>query len=175
MNRPIIRVASLKDCARLANFAALTFRESWLEEGNEIDLTMHIAEHFSIERLSSDLSGSKCSYHVIVHKKEFIAYCKIESNINPENFILEKPLCICRLYVKKEFQNLSYGSKLIDVVIKIAKNENYNMIWLGVWNENKNAIRLYEKKGFIKFGTHKFAMGNLIFDDDLYKKELLKI
>ena len=34
------------------------------------------------------------------------------------------------------------------------------MIWLGVWEKNLRAIRLYEKWGFKKVGTKEFILGS---------------
>lgn len=43
-----------------------------------------------------------------------------------------------------------------------AKNGKHDMLWLGVWPDNKRAIRLYEKSGFIIIGEHEFHIGDKV-------------
>ena len=33
-------------------------------------------------------------------------------------------------------------------------------LWLGVWQQNVNAVKFYERHGFTKFDTHSFYIGN---------------
>lgn len=59
---------------------------------------------------------------------------------------------IDELYVKPEFQGLGIGSKMIDFVNKEYATDNNNRIMLEVNEENIDAIRLYEKRGFDEAG-----------------------
>ena len=59
------------------------------------------------------------------------------------------------MFVHKEFRNIGIGSSLIDKTIDYAKENNIKKIWLWTQEELKDAIRLYEKKGFKLEGTQK--------------------
>ena len=52
------------------------------------------------------------------------------------------------IYVKPEFRNNGYGSKLVEFMTKEALQLNYKNIFLEVRVSNKSAIQLYEKYGF---------------------------
>lgn len=49
---------------------------------------------------------------------------------------------------------------MLNKAIEIAEANNKSKVWLGVWEENKNAIGFYENMGFVQTGTHSFHMGD---------------
>ncbi|WP_207550827.1 GNAT family N-acetyltransferase [Paramaledivibacter caminithermalis] len=46
------------------------------------------------------------------------------------------------------YENKGLGTKLVEEVIKIAKKEGCNRVWLITTNDNIRAIRFYQKRGF---------------------------
>jgi ribosomal protein S18 acetylase RimI-like enzyme len=66
---------------------------------------------------------------------------------------------IQRIYVVQEYKGRHIGSKLLKKAMEVAKNNNHSYIWLGVWENNQNAIRFYEKHGFEKYDSHIFKLG----------------
>lgn len=77
-----------------------------------------------------------------------------------------------RIYVKENLHGTGLGYKLIQHATEFAGSEGYNVLWLGVWNQNKKAIKFYQKCGFEIFGEHKFILGTEEQIDYLMKKEL---
>ena len=59
-----------------------------------------------------------------------------------------KYIVIDNIVVDTQYQNKGYGKKLLDYIIKYAKDGNYNNIELYVYCFNEKAIKLYEKYGF---------------------------
>ena len=57
-------------------------------------------------------------------------------------------------------------------VIDIAKKKQKKYIWLGVWNENTNAIAFYKKMGFVIFDRHTFTIGKDVQEDYLMRLEI---
>lgn len=57
------------------------------------------------------------------------------------------------IHLEKEIREKGIGGKLLDAVIKEAKNVlKVKMIILGVIAENKKAVSFYKKKGFKQYG-----------------------
>jgi ribosomal protein S18 acetylase RimI-like enzyme len=169
---PEITIAGSGDSSLLAELTAYTFRESWLEEGNENDLEIYVNEYFTADRMALEVNNPDISYMILWVEGAAAAYCKLERNISPDGHDLSRPICISRLYVRKEFQNKNLGSLLIDEALHRASTEKFQTMWLGVWYKNPSAIRLYERFGFQKFGTYQFVMGNEISDDFLMKRKI---
>lgn len=70
--------------------------------------------------------------------------------------------------VLKAYWGVGVGSALIEKLILSAKSKNIEIISLEVKSDNERAIRLYEKYGFIKFGTYKkfFKINGKYYDAD---------
>lgn len=71
--------------------------------------------------------------------------------------------------VKKEYWNMGIGTAGMKELISFAKNKGTKNILLGVIEDNDNAIKLYEKFGFVKVGEHK----NFINVNGIYRNEIL--
>ncbi len=166
------RIANLNDSISVSNLASETFRESWTEEGNEADVNQYLSENFTAEHISKELADKNITYLLAFNNNEPIAYLKLERNLMPDNYQLEKPISISRVYVRKLYQGKQIGSVLLDQAIAIAKKEDYKTIWLGVWNQNYNALQLYERFGFERFGIYQFVMGSALSDDYLMMKKI---
>lgn len=79
-------------------------------------------------------------------------------------------LYIQNICVNEENRGRGIGSKLIDYYISFAENSDFASVCLDVASKNKNAISLYERKGFKILGKqrigitkHKFYVMEKIF------------
>ena len=48
----------------------------------------------------------------------------------------------------------------MQAALQEARGGGYDVIWLGVWQENPRAVAFYERWGFQKVGTHVFRLGD---------------
>ena len=55
---------------------------------------------------------------------------------------------VSNISVDQQLQGKGVGSALIDFIENVAVSKKYSSLWLDVSFENKNAKRLYERKGF---------------------------
>lgn len=88
-----------------------------------------------------------------------IGYAKLRTNkpftLNPSQRGIE----LERIYVSKAHQGLKTGGALMSSCIQLAEERGYDVMWLGVWEENKAAIAFYEKSGFVIKGKQTFTLG----------------
>ena len=80
-----------------------------------------------------------------------------------------------RIYVLKEFLGKTIGQLLLEHAFQIAREKGNENVWLGVWEENKRAIRFYQKNGFEEFDKHIFMLGEDAQTDILMRKKLIPI
>ena len=73
-----------------------------------------------------------------------------EKNINDSKMRYRKILKIESICVTKNYRNKGIGTKILEFIDTLAKDNNCTDIYLDVNNHNENAIKLYEKLGFIK-------------------------
>jgi len=77
-----------------------------------------------------------------------------------------------RLYVHSSTQGMGIGKRLMRQMEGLAKKMGYKYMWLGVWEGNFVAQRVYEGMGFERVGDHEFRMGRCIQTDWIMVKEL---
>ena len=63
---------------------------------------------------------------------------------------------------------------MFDFVLQTARKQGMSRVWLGVWEENREAIRFYKKLGFKEFDRHVFMMGKEAQTDLMLKLQLWK-
>lgn len=169
MNIIIIEECNLKDVEKIKEIGERTFYETFYNENLEEDMKDYLKKNFSYAQLETEFRNSSSKFYMVQNDKKIVAYMKlnfIEDQINKD---YENTLEIQRIYVTQEYKCRHIGKSLIEKAIEIAKNNNKNYIWLGVWEKNINAIRFYKKQGFVKYDTHIFELGADEQTDNLMK------
>ena len=164
-----IRKLNIIDLKNLQKLSVKTFRETFEEVNTEEDMQKYLDENLSEEKLKSELENPNSEFYFAENDNQILGYLKLNfGNAQTENQGNET-LEIERIYVLKEFFPLKIGQVLFEKSLEIAKEKKLKFIWLGVWEENKRAIRFYEKNGFKIFGKHDFVLGNDVQTDLMMK------
>ena len=164
-----IRKLNITDLENLQKISITTFRETFEEVNTEEDMQKYLDENLSEEKLKSELENPNSEFYFAENDNQILGYLKLKfGNAQTENQGNEA-LEIERIYVLKEFFSLKIGQILFEKSLEIAKEKKLKFIWLGVWEENKRAIRFYEKNGFKIFGKHDFVLGNDVQTDLMMK------
>ncbi|WP_372365618.1 GNAT family N-acetyltransferase [Candidatus Uabimicrobium sp. HlEnr_7] len=79
--------------------------------------------------------------------KRIIYLKKITPNLKPLS------LYVGNLAIKKQYREKGYGTQLINSVIIFAQEQQQEFLCFDVYEDNKRAIKLYERIGCIKGGT----------------------
>ena len=167
-----IRIATVTDVEPLCYLCRKTFYKKWLSTNTEQDLKSYMNEFFSEEKIIEELNDVEIIYLVAQEKNNLIAYCKLNRNKSEGVLNSLRPLEIQRMYVLEEFIGNNIGKSLMNNALNIAKAENFEVVWLGVWENNIPAINFYKSFGFEFYGSHEFVLGEDITTDLLMKKVL---
>jgi ribosomal protein S18 acetylase RimI-like enzyme len=83
-------------------------------------------------------------FNLILEEFDINRYCKYGVELNSDSDI---QLAAC---IADEYQNQRLGTKLLHLMIDLAKrlNKKRIILWAGVLTDNKQAIRFYEKNNF---------------------------
>ena len=124
---------------------------SEIEDDDRISVTNFITDNWE-----SPLSVSKGKVHNTAKLPGFI--CKEKDKIiGLITYYIEKNACEI-VTLNSEINSKGLGTKLINRVIEKAKANNCSRIWLITTNDNSNAIRFYQKRGFEWIGFYKDAI-----------------
>ena len=160
---------NITDLENLQKISITTFKETFEEVNTEEDMQKYLDENLSEEKLKSELENPNSEFYFAENDNQILGYLRLNfGNAQTENQGNET-LEIERIYVLKEFFPLKIGQVLFEKSLEIAKEKKLKFIWLGVWEENKRAIRFYEKNGFKIFGKHDFVLGNDVQTDLMMK------
>lgn len=168
----LIRPATFNDATRLRDLSEITFRDTYTAYNTPENMENHVAKHFSIQQIEKELHDATNQYVVCENNGDLIAFVKLVKNHSTEGLTEEKVVEIERIYVLKDFHGQQLGRKLIDFCTAWAKEQGFEVIWLGVWEHNHNAMKFYEKMGYERFGKHTFVLGDDVQTDYVMKKYL---
>ncbi|WOO87941.1 N-acetyltransferase [Mollicutes bacterium LVI A0039] len=152
-----IRKITSADIDALSQISQDTFIETFGSQNSSADTKKYLEERMGTKILLSELTNGKSTFYFIELQDQVVGYVKINTY---EDYIL-----LQRIYILRKYQERGYGQKLLSHVIAIATDEKKDYIELGVWEENIQAIRFYQKNQFQKIGEHDFVLGNDIQTD----------
>lgn len=168
MTKQQIRISNINDVDLLCEIGSKTFIETYGHQNTPEDLKKYLEEKFNKKQISEEILTPKTIFLLVELENEIIGYAKMRVNLveNPDMKSLE----IERIYISKDYHGQKYGAMLMQKCIDVAIENNYESIWLGVWEHNPKAINFYQKWGFEIFGEHIFQLGDDAQTDFLMKK-----
>ena len=119
----------------------------------------YLEENFCYEQLESEIKNNASKFYIVENNEKVVAYMKLNFDKAQTETRHDNTLEVQRIYILQEYKSKHIGKRLIQKAIEIGRNNNLNYIWLGVWENNINAIKFYKKQGFEKFDTHIFKLG----------------
>jgi len=155
-----MKKCTLEDIMELQKISIETFIETYKDQNAPEHLNTYIENGFNLEQLKKEILNHSSQFFFIYHTEEIAGYLKINTGVAQSEEVSDDSLEVERIYVKKKFQKHGLGKQLINKALEMALEQQKKKIWLGVWEENENAIAFYQKKGFVQTGTHSFYMGD---------------
>ncbi len=167
-----IRRASTKDHAILVDLSRRTFEEAFGPENDPEDMRIYLEASFSPAQIGHALKDPGTTFLLAYDRKTLVGYAKIQSGPPPECVGADEAVQLSRLYVISHYMDRGFGSQLILACIDEARQQGYKTLWLGVWEKNLSAQRLYERSGFVRVGAKEFVLGSDVQQDVVYTRSL---
>lgn len=157
----IIRSAELSDAEELITFLKKTAEETpfLIREPDEINLTLESEEAFLKNRINAP------GELLLIAETEgkHIGNCSVSGM---GGFCRYSHRCSIAIALYRKYANAGIGTLLMDTALLAAKRMGYEQAELEVVSSNKNAIALYQKLGFQKYGTFP---NNMRYSDGVYE------
>ncbi|WP_292010997.1 GNAT family N-acetyltransferase [Chryseobacterium sp.] len=164
--------ATLQDIITLQIIGKETFYETFAPHNTEESMNEYLEKNFTEEKLGKELTHPDSQFFIAWENDQAIGYLKVNSGNAQTELQDDQALEIERIYVKAAYHGKKVGQILYEKALDIAKEQHKSWLWLGVWEENKKAIRFYEKNGFTAFDKHIFRMGEEEQTDIMMRKTL---
>lgn len=131
------------------------FREMTFDDIDEVIVgeTKIFGESLGYDMLYTELKANPFAHYFVLEiKKKVCGYIG--------TWIEEDHAEIINFYVLEEYQNMGFGSMMLEFVIKLVKMSKVPVLSLEVREHNTKAIELYEKYGFKYSHTRKNYYSN---------------
>ena len=160
-----IRLANPKDATNIAHLGSTTFTEAFGQLfRDKNDLTAYCKRTFSVEKIYNGLKKANNIFFIAFFDKKAVGYAKLKL-YSPSDFITSEKVCqLQKIYVLNNYLSLKIGFQLQNLLLKTAKENGFEKIWLSVYKNNIKAIRFYEKNDFKSIGNHDFNIGKEHFE-----------
>ena len=165
-------LARKENAELIANLSRQTFYDTFAAQNTMEDMDKFMNEQFTKEALMNETGQGDNIFLLAFINSEVAGYAKLrQGKQRPE--LGNKPCFeIARIYAVNKWIGKGVGSALLQKCIDIALEKKKQLLWLGVWKENQQAIAFYKRWGFEIFGEQDFLLGDDLQKDWLMKKEL---
>ena len=170
-----LRPATLIDAPQIAALGSHIFATCFGYSLPPADLQAYLESAYSISSLSSDISNPSMTVIVAEDPSSgtVVGFSQLtRGTTEPCLAGIENLVELQRLYVSPDFHGGGVGRLLVEAVESVAREEGFETLWLGVWEENFKAQKVYERMGFEKVGSHDFVMGSCVQTDWILTKRL---
>jgi ribosomal protein S18 acetylase RimI-like enzyme len=144
---------------QLQEISIETFTDTFKAKNSYENIKDYIDKAYKTEQLKAELYNPLSEFYFICFDDEAAGYLKLNAGDAQSEKMEDGDMEIERIYIRKKFQRKGLGEYLINKAIERANALNKNSVWLGVWEENHNALAFYKKMGFVHNGSHSFYMG----------------
>ncbi len=162
-----IKRADKNDAQLISDLSNITFIETYRGSCADKDLIAFMDNSFNEEAILRELEDNDDFYYIAFADGFPAGYMRLQEDSREYPFDKEyKALQLKRIYVLKEYHSKKIGAALMKYAIKLAKEKNYEILWLGVWEHNEKAKLFYKKWGFQGPGLpHIFTVGDTSHTD----------
>ena len=157
-----IRKAGLDDLRLIAVLATASFYEAYFEQDDPHDLANYITESFSHERLSEELQSEETTFLLAFRRGRAVGYAKLRDGEPHESIENKNAVELQRIYLIERVWGTGIGEVLLDRCLSEARSMGKEVLWLGVWEENKRGLSFYAKHGFTRVGTLTFPYSDSV-------------
>lgn len=163
------RFATPKDVQELQRLAVGAFVSAYGEFNTEENLTAHLSENFSEEKLLSAINAGEMLLGV--QDEKLVAYAQLMEP-DAERVPGHRPLEIARLYTDAALIGRGIGKQMLAAIDEEARKRGCDSVCLATWQKNFRGINFYQREGFRIIGLTQFVMGDDVQDDFLMLRAL---
>ncbi|KAH6896540.1 acyl-CoA N-acyltransferase [Thelonectria olida] len=169
-----IRQAGSSDATEIARLGAKVFTNTFGHSVQPHELQAFLDESYAVSAITKDVHDETKDIIVATDSENTIVGFAYLTRGTTEPCVaqVENKVELQRIYVDMSAHGKGIGRLLSSRIDDMAREQGFKNIWLGVWEENENATRAYEKWGYRQCGTHDFVIGSVVQTDNIMIKSL---
>ncbi len=163
--------ANKKHAEILSKIGGDTFYETFRPYNTESDILQYIKKAYAIDVIEHNLINPNIAYYLCYDDEQVIGYIKLIHDATYKG-LSEKCIELEKIYILGSYFGSGAGKLLMQKAIQHSRENGFESLFLGVWQENERAINFYKKVGFEVFETRQFQLGESLCDDYMMKLKL---
>ena len=159
--------ATAADGAALDAMARESWAETFAHSCSAEDLQLYLDKAYGPDgALLRDLADPAHRFRIARDGDAVAGYAKLSLPwVSPQHHG-PKARQLSQLYIATPWRGAGIAQALMTWVMDTARAEGANELLLTVWEENRRALRFYDRLGFVHIGDYAFQTGNQV-DRDL--------
>ena len=170
----VLRPATVDDAAQVATLGAHVFSVTFGHTVTPQQLQDYLDEAYSIEAVVKDILNPSKDL-VVARTQDVIVGFALLTRGSSEPCVAHlgsAAVELQRLYVHPDCHGQGVGKRLAMELEDMARNQGFTYMWLGVWEDNHKAQKVYEGLGYKLVGEHDFVVGGDVQTDHIMLKKL---
>lgn len=168
----IIRHVRPGDISALIDLASETFLDSFGNYHTPENCDAFIAQSHNAEVYEKAIVDPLQLLLLAERHGEFQAYLYAKPTTLPVSERLLNAHELSKIYTRRSCQGQGIGVRLLQNWERWAKTQDQKDVILGVWSENHDAQRFYNRHGYNKISEYKLSVGDVQDTDFIYHKSL---
>jgi len=170
---PDVRAATPDDAEAIARLAARTFALACPDHTPQAAIEAHIANELNADRFREHMATA--AFLVIDAGTEVRGYVMLTTEPPPIPTRWHRPVELRRIYVDEHEHGRGVAAALMRASLDAARDGDHDWIWLGTNEQNKRAIRFYQKFGFEIVGQRTFRVADSVESDHVMARPVAAI
>jgi ribosomal protein S18 acetylase RimI-like enzyme len=153
---------SASDIRDLQKMSRITFADTFDRITAPDDMKAFLDTAYATDELTEQVRNPDSRFWFLVADGQKAGYLKLNVGDAQSEPTMRTPesLEVERLYILPEFKHRGLGTYLMEFSEKEARRLGKKSMWLGVWEGNIPAQKLYESQGFHMVGSHVYQVGS---------------
>jgi ribosomal protein S18 acetylase RimI-like enzyme len=168
------RIATTADAPTLAGFMERNFRFTYGHCSTAANVDAAVLEHYGLEAQRRQLDDAD-RVNLLAEDADgrLLGHAQLRFGHDAPAEVPPLPAGeVTRFYVDHAAHGQGFAQGLLVEAERLARQRGVAALWLSVWQEQPQAIRFYEKSGFMRAGVLVFHVGDDPKDDWLMVKAL---
>ena len=133
--------ANLQNLKELTDIARRSFLEAYPQNTDHVNMDLYLKEAFTEKKLEDQFLNPNSVFFIMKKGNTNMAYAKLRWDRTPANLINTKAVELERLYFLDDFKGKGFGAQFLKFCFDFSLKNNFNWMWLLVWEENVSGIK----------------------------------
>lgn len=163
------RAAIPEDANEIADFMTRNFLAAYGHSSSPENIQKAVEDYYGVEAQRADLANAAIVNCLCMIENKIAGLAQVKPpkpDSDPHHFELS------RFYVDAVYHGKGIAPLLMQQTLHTMRARDARSLWLSVWQGSQQAIRFYQKQGFVISGETIFMIGDEPMNDWLMSKDL---